>query len=112
MNREIKFEYGFESVNGIVKKVYSLSDIPNIKEKCDVWNVLPIVYVREYTGLKDKNGKEIYEGDVIIHPGFSGTVQVKFIDGCCWTLSGWDCWRTDFSEGEVIGNIHQNPELL
>lgn len=52
---EIKFEYGFQSVNGIVKKVYSLSDIPNIKDKCDVWNVLPIVYVRQYTGLKDKN---------------------------------------------------------
>lgn len=65
MKREIKFEYGFNSVNGIVKKQYYLHEIPNIKEKCDVWNVLPIAYVRQFTGLKDKNGKEIYEGDVI-----------------------------------------------
>lgn len=65
MEREIKFEYGFESVNGIVKKSYALSEIPNIKEKCDVWNDLPIVYVRQFTGLKDKNGKEIYHKDRI-----------------------------------------------
>lgn len=65
MNREIKFEYGFQSINGIVKKVYLLSEIPNIKEKCDVWNVLPIVYVRQFTGLKDKNEVDIYEGDTV-----------------------------------------------
>lgn len=55
--REIKFEYGFDSVNGVVKKVYALSEIPNIKDKCDVWGVLPLLYVRQFTGLKDSGGE-------------------------------------------------------
>lgn len=52
MDREIKFEYGFRSQNGVVKKVYNLYEIPNIKEKCDVWGYLPIIYVRQLVGLK------------------------------------------------------------
>ena len=43
--REIKFEYGFDSVNGVVKKVYALSEIPNIKDKCDVWNILSTILI-------------------------------------------------------------------
>ena len=63
MKRQIKFEYGFESVNGTVKKVYDLWQIPKIALICDVWNVLPIKYVRQSTGAVDKKGVEIYEGD-------------------------------------------------
>lgn len=65
MERKIKFEYGFKSQNGIVKKVYELSQIPNIASICDVWNELPICYVRQFTGLQDIKGKDIYEGDII-----------------------------------------------
>lgn len=64
--REILFEYGFESVNRIVKKVYALSEIPNIAKKCDVWNVLPIVYVRQFTGRIDMGGVKIFEGDKVV----------------------------------------------
>lgn len=124
--REIKFEYGFQSVSGIEKKIYNLHEIPFISVKCDVWNVLPIVYVREYTGLKDKNGKEIYEGDILVFGKYKTRYKV------IWNNDGWLAISNEGDEYgaytrkvyhnnlyaeknyyiEVIGNIYENPELL
>ena len=134
--RELKFEYGFQGVNGIVKKVYYLSEIPNIKEKCDVWNELPIIYVREFTGLKDKNLVDIYEGDLVnllIPNEFQNTVfKIVYLLGG-FSLESKDNsptsigfyfygavdngfiknWKEcDGSLFKVIGNIHENKELI
>lgn len=126
MEREIKFEYGFESVNGIVKKVYFLHEVPDINNKCDVWNVLPIKYVRQFTGLKDNNGKEIYEGDIIMRPyrDVIVTGTVVFSDGFSSFKTAFDSSSIDgvksktlvpfmpheMDQIEIIGNIHENPE--
>jgi len=65
------------------------------------------VILMQYTGLKDKNGKEIYEGDiVIVHPENKYGRRVIEID----LYEGFN--HGDGGNFEIIGNIYENPELI
>ena len=67
----------------------------------------------QYTGLKDKNRKEIYEGDILKdEEGYSYPIEWES-EGACYS---WDAMLFSNSLNafnlEVIGNIYENPELL
>lgn len=82
--------------------------------------------VMQYTGLTDKNGKEIYEGDILQPERFKRikfyNFPVVYSEGvfrCSGKLSGFDTLRESLAHARkagneflVIGNIYENPELL
>lgn len=70
------------------------------------------VVVMQYTGLKDKNGKEIYEGDVITDMQ-GDKREVVFEDGGFWVkYPDGGRYMPVQERREVVGNIYSNPELL
>jgi len=74
--------------------------------------------IMQYTGLKDKNGKEIYEGDIVKANWGQGELiaEIMFEDGAFVLGMGMiaiGTWQVKITICiEVIGNIYQNPELL
>ena len=72
--------------------------------------------VGEFTGLKDKNGKEIYENDLVVISTISMDVrEIKYKHGSYLVCASFtEYYIDDFEkdEIEVIGNIYENPEPL
>ncbi|MFJ5794442.1 YopX family protein [Bacillus atrophaeus] len=143
--REIKFRAWHEKWNRLIYEIY-LGDnevkfpIGNTNDILDINEEYSNLIFQQYIGLKDTNGREIYEGDIIhcVHWFFDGheieehfTASVGFRDGS-FTLeninsryysdyTGEDngkgiCWIGDINyceeDYEVIGNIYEDPELL
>ncbi|EAH0800215.1 hypothetical protein JJN99_01525 [Listeria monocytogenes] len=77
--------------------------------------------VSQFTGLTDENGKKIFEGDIVeidVHDHLDWNVikgKVIFLEGV-WLVTDSGSFAiplwSEINEIEVIGNIHENPELL
>lgn len=114
---DINIDFGNKTIAITEKKGYSDVTILDYEKKIEC-------VLLQYTGLKGKNEVEIYEGD-IIEDGYTSPMSNKFIskkyiinyknDGFMGELIGSSPWGDTwlhFINGEVIGNIYQNPELL
>lgn len=111
-----------EVISGVGDEEVTLQD-----EGCWKWNTVAhyIAVIMQYTGLKDKNGKEIYEGDVLLTDLDRPYLIVEFRNGAFMYQchdNGRDYYdimlplsiaeHTQDKYVEVIGNIYENPELL
>lgn len=119
--REIKFRYWDE----LHKTMMNWSGLKQQKHIEFLENAEP--QIMQYTGLKDKNGKEIYEGDIFtdhslvgIHPNMQRFVGEIIFKNAAFRFgrSNCDCGDCENSliseetDLEIIGNIYENPELL
>ena len=78
--------------------------------------------VMQYTGLNDRNGKEIYDGDIVVARIYRDENEVGYVQACrvdwdkenaMFTLYGWYGQSLKhFNKIKVIGNVYENPELL
>jgi len=124
--REIKFRGKDENDNWIIGYYLEVEYCDGegrrscIKvDGCGPVSIVPET-VCQFTGLKDKNGNDIYEGDILLLSRGGGIMPVVFLEKAssfCLSIDKerdmmW--FETDLLNGyyEIIGNIHDNPELL
>lgn len=115
--REIKFR-GWDG-----QKMFPAEDLSRAPEY-RTWLGYADCTLLQFTGLTDKNGKEIYEGDIVsVLDGeeITGTYEVEYCganDYPAFDFKGWEGETNGLSEGigafevEVIGNVYESPDRL
>ena len=114
--REIKFRAWFKDWDDDFKShMWYQGDVSEVNRTMPRDEMLSITleegeYLMQYTGLKDKNGKEIYEGDIITSYMFhNNEPYIVELEDIFWQI-GEGLIAEEYVE--ILGNIHENPELL
>jgi uncharacterized phage protein (TIGR01671 family) len=117
--REIKFRAWRGGDGGCMEFGHYVADHGNINWFNLSKSVGKDLILMQFTGLKDKNGKEIYEGDIVKwdDSGAEGFEKMEVdVFRVRWECGedelGWNLYPFQDFEYEVIGNIYENPELL
>lgn len=89
----------------------------NLQNGCGSLTENSSYVLMQYTGLKDKNGKEIYEGDIVYILSEDENATIIWDKDSTRYVIRFEGWCTDFDsyygkDLEVIGNAYENPELL
>lgn len=120
MKRELKFRFWIE-------KECKMADFKTAKRECDRLSLLSMdgFIAMQFTGLLDKNGIEIYEGDIVentdnnVQEGekpYKTKLKVEYVGGG-FSFTGDRLCMYGLRDNqqmsiEVVGNIYENPELL
>jgi hypothetical protein len=106
--REIKFRAWDKSTNKMCNDFLYFVEDAIYQHQGNPWQDTRFVPM-QFTGLKDKEGKEIFEGDILETP--YGKLKVEWVNGG-WVLGDTDWLYAQAEESEVIGNVWENPDLL
>lgn len=120
MNIEIKFRAKTLSTNDwVFGDLHLLTKFPHIHDREVSKSLIHTETIGQFTGLHDKNGKEIYEGDILIHIYMGSIFKVEYSERNAAfmliypTNEGYNMGIYDIENCfRVIGNIYDNPELF
>lgn len=119
--REIKFRFRFElqkemtsgdgiKLDKIQIRIYTIKEIISGIVNIFLENMeAKLLSIDEFTGLSDKNGKMIFEGDIVKFPDdWQVKEHIIKVPDIYYSKE----WGIDYDCCEVIGNVKENPELL